>query len=375
MPSSFPRPEMPSRASTYPLFHSTRQKPRRWPLVLRVAKGSVHLSILGPLAFHCSFTALVVYFDLYVKSVGVPGTIVPSLSIVVGLMLVFRNGSSYDRFWTGRNNLAQVCASIRNLTRYFLACSRDAKDQRTDAERVDTEAVIRVLMTILYALKHNLRAEFGESIINDPGTPLYFNSNSSSFLPTPSLQNRRKQSIIDAEALTESLTTIRPESEYNDALPRTLSHLEDQGLSTPLQLAVNVEAYIRRGVIRGWWAPPQAAYLDSQLATIISNYTTMETIKLTPLPVAHLIHVRQVLALYMMVLPFAMVDEWNWWTVPMIGVVAFTLYGIESIGKQLEDPFGYDKNDIKMDAIIEDARIECDALMSEWRNPNSVLFA
>jgi putative membrane protein len=336
-----------------------------------VTKGSVHLSILLPIAFHCAFTALVVYFDLYVKSVGVPGTIVPSLSIVVGLMLVFRNGSSYDRFWTGRNNLAQLCASVRNLTRYFLTCSRDAKDQRTDAERVDTEAVVRVLMTILYAVKHNLRAEFGETSVTGPGTPLYFSSATSSFLPTPGAKTQRKQSI-DAEALTESLTTIRPE--YNEALPRTLSFLEDQGLGMPLQLAVNVEAYIRRGVIRGWWAPPQASYLDTQLGNMISNYTTMETIRFTPLPIAHLIHVRQVLALYMMVLPFAMVDEWQWWTVPMIGIVTFTLYGIESIGKQLEDPFGYDKNDIKMDDIVEDARMECDALLDEWRNPNSVLF-
>jgi putative membrane protein len=314
-----------------------------------------------------------VYFDLYIRSVGVPGTIVPSLSIVVGLMLVFRNGSSYDRFWTGRNNLAQICTSVRNLTRYFLTCSRDVTDQRTDAERVDTESVVRVLMTVLYAVKHNLRAEFVETSVTGPTTPLYFSSNTSSILPTPGAHSRRKQSIIDAEALTESLITIQPE--HNEALPQTLSYLEDQGLSMPLQLAVKVEAYIRRGVNRGWWAPPQAAYLDGQLAGIISNYTTMETIRFTPLPVAHLIHVRQVLALYMMVLPFAMVDEWNWWTVPMNGIVAFTLYGIESIGAQLEDPFGYDKNDIKMDAIVEDARMECDALLDEWRNPNSVLFA
>jgi putative membrane protein len=183
----------------------------------------------------------------------------------------------------------------------------------------------------------------------------------------------RRQSVLDAEALTESLTTIRPE--VTDALPRTLSYLEDQGLSMPLQLAVGVEAYIRRGVLRGWWAPPQASYLDTQLGNIIQNYTTMETIRFTPLPVAHLIHVRQVLALYMMVLPFAMVDEWGWWTPLLIGIVAFTLYGIEGIGGQLEDPFGYDRNDIKMDAIVEDAKVECEALLEEWRNPNSVLFA
>jgi putative membrane protein len=228
-------------------------------------------------------------------------------------------------------------------------------------------------MSVLYAVKHNLRAEFGSTTITGPSTPLFSSATASSFLSTPGAGARRKQSLIDAEALTESLATIRPE--YNEALPQTLSYLEDQGLSMPLQLAVNVEAFIRRGVLRGWWAPPQASYLDTQLSTIISNYTTMETIRFTPLPVAHLIHVRQVLALYMMVLPFAMVDEWQWWTVPMIGIVAFTLYGIESIGKQLEDPFGYDKNDIKMDAIVEDAKMECDALLNEWRNPNSVLFA
>lgn len=319
-----------------------------------------------------AFTALVVYFDLYIRPVGVPGNIIPSLSIVVGLMLVFRNGSSYDRFWTGRNNLAQICASVRNLTRYFLTCSRDGKDERSENERRDTEAVVRVLVSVLYAIKHNLRAEFSDNSVTGPDTPLYM-SVSSSFMPTPSAKLSRRASVLDAEALTESLTTIRPE--YNEGLPRTLSHLEDQGLSMPLQLAVGVEAYIRRGVLRGWWAPPQASYLDTQLAAIVQNYTTMETIRFTPLPVAHLIHVRQVLALYMMVLPFGIVDEWAWWTILLIGVVAFTLYGIESIGGQLEDPFGYDKNDIKMDAIVEDTKVECEALLKEWQNPHSVLFA
>jgi putative membrane protein len=239
-------------------------------------------------------------------------------------------------------------------------------------ERRDTEAVIRVLISTLYAIKHNLRAEFSDTSVTGPNTPLYMSS-SSTFLETPSTKASRRASVLDAEALTDSLTTIRPG--YNENLPRTLSHLEDRGLSMPLQLAVGIEAYVRRGVLRGWWAPPQASYLDTQLGNIIQNYTTMETIRFTPLPVAHLIHVRQVLALYMMVLPFAIVDEWAWWTILLIGIVSFTLYGIESIGGQLEDPFGYDKNDIKMDPIVEDAKMECEALLEEWRRGDSVLFA
>lgn len=79
------------------------------------------------------------------------------------------------------------------------------------------------------------------------------------------------------------------------------------------------------------------------------------------------IHQKQVLALYGCVLPFAMVDDMGWWTVPIVSLVIFTLYGIEGIGSQLEDPFGYDRNDIKMDALVGDAKTEIDVVLAEWR--------
>lgn len=62
-----------------------------------------------------------------------------------------------------------------------------------------------------------------------------------------------------------------------------------------------------------------------------------------------------------------MVDEMSWWAVPIVTLVTFTLYGIEGIGSQLEDPFGYDRNDIKMDAIVGDCKTEIDVVLSEWR--------
>ena len=84
------------------------------------------------------------------------------------------------------------------------------------------------------------------------------------------------------------------------------------------------------------------------------------------------IHQRQILALFNSVLPFAIVAQLHWWTVPIVCLVTFTLYGIEGIGSQLEDPFGYDRNDIKMDAIVEDARQETMVLLEEWRAGGSV---
>lgn len=76
---------------------------------------------------------------------------------------------------------------------------------------------------------------------------------------------------------------------------------------------------------------------------------------------------KQVLALFGCVLPFAMVDDMDWWAIPIVSLVIFTLYGIEGIGLQLEDPFGYDRNDIKMDAIVGDAKTELDVVLDEWR--------
>lgn len=48
-------------------------------------------------------------------------------------------------------------------------------------------------------------------------------------------------------------------------------------------------------------------------------------------------------------------------------LVTFTLYGIEGIGSQLEDPFGFDRNDIKMDVLVEDIRTEITVLLDEWK--------
>lgn len=70
-----------------------------------------------------------------------------------------------------------------------------------------------------------------------------------------------------------------------------------------------------------------------------------------------------------------MVDEMGWWAIPIVSLVIFTLYGIEGIGSQLEDPFGYDRNDIKMDAIAGDSKVEIDVVLSEWRTHSKAMDA
>ena len=51
----------------------------------------------------------------------------------------------------------------------------------------------------------------------------------------------------------------------------------------------------------------------------------------------------------------------------MVVLVTFTLYGIDGIASQLEDPFGFDRNDISMDSIVEDIREEIAVMIEEWK--------
>ncbi|KAK5122100.1 hypothetical protein LTR85_004346 [Meristemomyces frigidus] len=339
------------RSPTFPLYHTSRKKPRRWPLVLRVIKGAIHVDVALPVILHAAFAALIVYLDeVRDGHLAIPSSVIPSLSIVVGLMLVFRNQTSYDRFWQGNQHLTTIETSIRNLTRSFLACSYVAKGPPpTDAERVDTEQTIRILLAMIYASKHHLRAEWGSTSL-----PM--------MMPHGEVERRRR----------ESHSMSKPE--YSELLPAGTRGFEEQGLGLLLQLSVQVEGYIKRGHDRGWFHSPQASQLTVQLNTLVSAYGSMETIHLTPLPVAYLIHMRQVLAIFGCVLPFALVKEMGWWTIMLTAFISFTLYGIEAIGAQLEDPFGYDRNDIKIDAIVEDLRVETSVLLEEWRR-GSDMFA
>ncbi|KAI9882726.1 MAG: 3',5'-cyclic-nucleotide phosphodiesterase [Watsoniomyces obsoletus] len=318
-----------TRPPTFPLAHTSRRKPRRWPLVFRFIKGAIHTVILVPLIIHTLFSVFIVCLDQYVNTgLGLPSSIIPSLSIVV-----FRNQTSFNRFWTGRNYLTQICTSVRNLTRAFMCCTPPGK-----AERAETERVIRVLLAILYSIKNHLRAEWGA-----PLRPL------------------------DIPPMVPAESDPEPTSGFSDLVPNGMCTFEEYGLGLPLQLTFFVESYIKRGHEKGWFHAPQSSQLQAQLNALVDAYGKMETIKLTPLPVAHLIHQKQVLALFCCVLPLAMVDDMGWATVPIVSLITFTLYGIEGIGSQLEDPFGYDRNDIKMDGIVEDSRQEITVMLDEWK--------
>lgn len=185
---------------------------------------------------------------------------IPSLSIVVGLMLVFRNQTSYNRFWDGRTNVTVLISAVRNLARTFLTCSYNKGSTPTAEERADVERVVRILIAIPYAVKNHLRAEWGAAWTT--------NANES--------------------AQPSDFEDSRLNPDYADLLPADLCGYEHEGLGLPLQLTFFVDGFVKRAFERGWFHAPQASQLQAQLNLLTDAYGKMEMIRMTPMPVAHL---------------------------------------------------------------------------------------
>jgi ion channel-forming bestrophin family protein len=73
---------------------------------------------------------------------------------------------------------------------------------------------------------------------------------------------------------------------------------------------------------------------------MIDQMTNLERIANTPIPKSYSIHLKQCVTLYLFALPFTLIKELGWATIPVVTVVAFTFMGIEGIAEEIEHPFG-----------------------------------
>lgn len=83
-------------------------------------------------------------------------------------------------------------------------------------------------------------------------------------------------------------TEVCHKSEFGALLPVGVTVYDTMGVGLPLQLTFMVEQYIKSSYEKGWFHAPQASQLQAQLNLLVTAFGRMETIRLTPIPVAHL---------------------------------------------------------------------------------------
>src|SRR5687767_14031855 len=130
--------------------------PRQWfSLIFHSYSKRVMLTLLPALIFMGVFTTVVCYVFIHhlhwEESDFQPTIAMHSLlGIVLGLFLVFRTNTAYDRWWEGRKLWGALVNSTRNM-----ALKLDAYIARDDHETRDWFS--KMISNFVYATKESLR--------------------------------------------------------------------------------------------------------------------------------------------------------------------------------------------------------------------------
>jgi putative membrane protein len=281
--------------------------PKSFLRVVTQLRGSVIPALLPRILLCTGIGAGAAYlhFNFAFKLPSIAHTL---LGVALGLLLVFRTNASYDRFWEGRKQWGGIVNEARNLARTSTVLLREAPDLHL--------SILRWTAAWPYAAMASLRG---------------------------------KRSL-------GPVAELLPADERKAAL--AAQHVP---LAVAVRISRDLDEARRRGVISDY----QQMTLDQNVQLLIDYVGACERIHKTPLPFAYVVHLRRALILYCFSLPFALIDTFHWATLGLVFVLAYTFFGIEEIGVEIEDPFGTDDNDLPLEKICATIQANVLALAEE----------
>ncbi len=225
------------------------------------------------------------------KIFHIPATFHTVLGLVIGLLLVFRTNTAYERWWEGRRQLGSLVNTSRNLAMKFKSYGTN------DAELYQLLSVFPLVMKV-----HLRDKNFAEAI-----------------------------KLLPAHLLEK----------FNNAAHKPNFIL--------LELSVKTNHLYKSGEISG----EQLLVLESKINDLTDILGACERIHNTPIPIGYALHLKRILLIYLLTLPFGFIESLSWWCIPVVMVVFYTMIGIELIAEEIEDPFGTDVNDLPFDELAE----------------------
>lgn len=229
--------------------------------------------------------------------------------IVIGLILAFRTNTAYSRFWEGRTLWGGIVNASRNLAR-IVNCH--ACLETTEAREFNAWIV---------AFAHATRC--------------------------------RLRSLVE---IPEAAAFLSPD-DY-----RRLCTAPHPALLCAEELSRRIQDLTARQVLD----PIIAGVAEQELSVLVDCLGGCERISRTPTPLPYILLMQRSAALYLGSLPMGLIGRLDWLTPIVTMAVAYLVLMIETVGNELDDPFGTDSPDIPLDRIC--ATIAFD-LLGEGKQP------
>ncbi|KAG2088143.1 UPF0187-domain-containing protein [Suillus discolor] len=123
--------------------------------------------------------------------------------------------------------------------------------------------------------------------------------------------------------------------------------------NVPLEIFLYLTSYIAALQTRRTVSDPTIGVLCATLNQLVEALTGLERILATPIPFSYSSHLWTITMLYIAALPFQLWTTLEWFTIPATVIASLVFYGFLVAGEEIENPFGYDRNDLNMKYLVE----------------------
>lgn len=286
--------------------------------ILRQIRGVLLVNVLLATAVTLAHGTL---FSQKITLTAIPFTLI---GLPLAIFLGFRNTAAYDRYWEARKLWGELLLRCRNLTRQC------------------------------------------QTLIDYPeAVP--------SMAPGTGLADARVRMVYRAIAFCHALRQQLRKVADGGEIQALLQPLEWQALSTQQSktealmrsMGADLQTCRREGRIDS----VLTAQIDNTLSALVGAAAACERIKSSPLPFSYTLLLHRTAYMYCFLLPFGLVDTIGFMTPFVVGIVAYTFFGLDALGDEIEEPFGTLPNDLPLDAICRAVEINLRESLGETDLP------
>jgi ion channel-forming bestrophin family protein len=274
-----------------------KYNPKEWfSLIFEFHKSDTLRKLIYIIVLYGFYTAAIVYIELHYNELKSTIAIHSLIGFVLGLLLVFRTNTAYDRWWEGRKLLGALVNTSRNLA---LKINTFLPEKETDKRKLFSQ----LISNYCFSMKNHLR----------------------------------DKKIISELDLNSGLT----EKELNNKnhLPNYIAQkIYSETKSMYDQKIISDNIYIT---------------LDDQVKQFTDIIGGCERIKKTPIPYSYNIFLKKFIFIYTMTLPLGLATTFEYWAIPISIFILYILASLELLAEEIEDPFGEDTNDLPVDEICK----------------------
>lgn len=282
---------------------------------MKYVLGKIRTELTLVIVFCISFQMFHYFFETI--STNIPIAIPTIIGTIISLLLAFKSNQAYDRWWEARIIWGSIVNDSRTLLRQIIIFydDPDFSVQANDFK----EKFAKRQAAWCYSLGQSLREK-------DPLKPI--------------------KDLLDED----EFRFVKKHKHVPNAI--LLLHAKD----------------LKKALSSGKINVYQQVEIDNTLSRLCDSMGKCERIKNTIFPTTYSMYIRFALCLFIILLPFGLINNIGWLQIPLVTTIAAAFFLIEKMAIHLQDPFENRPTDTPVSAISNTIEKNLMQMVNEYRD-------